>query len=189
MNLKSYEEACRDNLLDNAEVANELTRDRTKRLIKQYEVIILQLDAENQTTYIDKHEDSLDRHHQMVIDWRNRRPTVRRQIEDDPANQSDDEEENNSTTSRDAAQAATGVAQVTTQAVNTIALKPQQNIMSIAHLLPRIEFAKFEVDSHKWKDWWAIFRTLIPDNPSLRPIENFSRSPKNWGTTLEGTEL
>ncbi|KAI9557211.1 DUF1758 and DUF1759 domain containing protein [Daphnia sinensis] len=47
--------------------------------------------------------------------------------------------------------------------------------MSVAHLLPRMEITKFDGDLHKWKDWWAIFRTLIHEDQSMRPIEKFSR--------------
>lgn len=44
-NLNSYDEACRDNLMIEAEVAYELARDRMKRVIKRYEVVIPNLTA------------------------------------------------------------------------------------------------------------------------------------------------
>ncbi|XP_032784646.2 uncharacterized protein LOC116922354 [Daphnia magna] len=103
-----------------------------------------QLDGEAQAKYIDKHEEFVDRYHKMVIDWRKRRPT-----EEDLPEHSDNEEEITQTTAMDAAQAATAVAQATTQAINTIALQPQQKIMSIAHPLPRIEFDLTEENNDK----------------------------------------
>ncbi|KZR96607.1 Uncharacterized protein APZ42_008962, partial [Daphnia magna] len=47
-NLKSYDEACRDNLLEAAETAYELADDRALRLLKHYRDVIPQLDAEMQ---------------------------------------------------------------------------------------------------------------------------------------------
>ncbi|XP_045032617.1 uncharacterized protein LOC123474466 [Daphnia magna] len=168
-NLKSYDEACRDNFLEAAETAYELADDRALRLLKHYRDVIPQLDAEMQARYVDKHEEFVDRHHTMVIDWKRRRPTAPSEREPSEHSENSDEEETTPTTTGNVAQ-ATGV-----QATNTVALQQQQNIMSIAHLLPRIELAKFEGDSNKWRDWWASFRTLIHENPSLRPIEKFSR--------------
>ncbi|XP_045022793.1 uncharacterized protein LOC123466637 [Daphnia magna] len=62
-----------------------------------------------------------------------------------------------------------------TPPMNAMQLQVPSTPWNIAHLLPRIEITKFDGDLGKWEDWWAIFRTLIHENPSMRPIEKFSR--------------
>ena len=182
-NIKRYEEACRDNLFVNAEIAYELARERMSRLRKQYETVIPQLDAETQATYLNNYEETVDRHHKLVIDWRTRNPAASLRPVESPTIHTYDEEETSPTTTRDAAEAATGVVQPTeaaqatgvAQAVDTATIQQQLNLMSIAHLLPRIKITIFEGELNRWRDWWAIFRTLIQKNPSLRTIEKFSR--------------
>ncbi|KAK4024163.1 hypothetical protein OUZ56_009550 [Daphnia magna] len=62
-----------------------------------------------------------------------------------------------------------------TPPMNAMQLQVPSTPWNIAHLLPWIEITKFDGDLSKWEDWWAIFRTLIHENPSMRPIEKFSR--------------
>ncbi|KAI9552164.1 hypothetical protein GHT06_022501 [Daphnia sinensis] len=61
------------------------------------------------------------------------------------------------------------------QPMNPMQLQVTLGPMSIAHLLPRIEITKFDGDLHKWKDWWAMFCTLIHEDQPMTPIEKFSR--------------
>ncbi|KAI9559514.1 hypothetical protein GHT06_013511 [Daphnia sinensis] len=136
-----------------------------KRLIKNYEMIIPLLDiAEAQQKYLMQHEEFIDRFHKMNIDWRKNRPAGPTRSLGTPTLQV--AASNGSNTPPNTAVA---------QPMNLMQLQVSSGPMSVAHLLPRIEITTFDGDLHKWKAWWAIFRTLIHEYQSMRPIEKFSR--------------
>ncbi|XP_057369839.1 uncharacterized protein LOC130690968 [Daphnia carinata] len=164
--LKNYDEACDEERLQEAEISFELADDRMKRLITNYQSLIPLLEAEAQEKYLQQHEEFVNRFHKMSIDWRRRRPAESRRSpqQREPILQvaAQNEEETSPTTKM-------------APATNALTLQPTPNVMNISHLLPRIEISKFDGDLSKWRDWWAIFRTLIHENQTMRPIEKFSR--------------
>ncbi|KAI9565134.1 hypothetical protein GHT06_008905 [Daphnia sinensis] len=163
--LKNYEEASSDNRWDDAETAYELADDRMKRLIKNYELIIPLLDVpEAQQKYLVQHEEFVNRFHKINIDWGKNKPAGPTRSAGTPTLQVAAPSENIAPPNMAVA-----------QPMIPMQLQVASGPTSAAHLLPRIEITKFDGDFHKWKDWWAIFRTLIHKDHSMRPIEKFSR--------------
>ncbi|KAI9560546.1 DUF1758 and DUF1759 domain containing protein [Daphnia sinensis] len=170
--LKNYEEASRDDRWDDAETAYELADDRMKRLIKNYELIIPLLNApEAQQKYLVQHEEFVNRFHKIKIDWRKNKPAVQMRSTGTPTLKIAAPNGTIAPPSGNIAPPKTAIAQPMIPMQLQVASGP----MSVAHILPRIEITKFDGDLHKWKDWWEIFRTLIHEDQSMRPIEKFSR--------------
>ncbi|KAK4021288.1 hypothetical protein OUZ56_003207 [Daphnia magna] len=158
--LKNYETAASENRLQEAETAFELVDDRMKRLIRNYETIIPMLEhaPEAQQKYLVQHEEFVDRFHKISIEGRKRNHMASPILQVAAPSGSN-----------------TPPSTTVTPPMNAMQLQVPSTPWNITHLLPRIEITKFDGDLSKCEDWWAIFRTLIHENPSMRPIEKFSR--------------